>query len=147
MLYSERPIGYNTKVAEAHFCSKEPRMITLTDTAVDKVRELIEMQQKDGSGLRVYVAGGGCSGLRYGMMLEDTPDEDDDVLDFGGLPVYVDVHSSQYLAGAHVDYVETVMGAGFKVDNPNAVSSCGCGSSFSTQQAAPAATAGGCGCG
>ena len=122
-------------------------MITLTDTAVDKVKELIEMQQKNGSGLRVYVAGGGCSGLRYGMMLEDTPEEDDDVLDYGGLPVYIDVHSAQYLDGAHVDYVETVMGAGFKVDNPNAVSSCGCGSSFRPAGAEAAPAGGGCGCG
>jgi iron-sulfur cluster assembly protein len=104
------------------------------------------MQQKAGSGLRVYVAGGGCSGLRYGMMLEDSPEDEDDVIDFGGLPVYIDPHSSQYLHGANVDYVETVMGAGFKVDNPNAVSSCGCGSSFSTQQAPAAAAGGGCGC-
>src|ERR687885_415770 len=105
-------------------------MITLSDQAVDKVKELIEMQQKDGSGLRVYVAGGGCSGLRYGMMPEDNADDDDEVLDFKGLPVYIDPMSLGYLDGASVDYVESVMGAGFKVDNPNAVSSCGCGSSF-----------------
>ena len=81
-------------------------------------------------------------------MLEDSPEEDDDVLDYRGLPVYIDVHSAQYLEGAHVDYVETVMGAGFKVDNPNAVSSCGCGSSFRPAGAPEAApTGGGCGCG
>ena len=122
-------------------------MIEITDQAVAKVKELIEMQQKDGSGLRVYVKGGGCSGLSYGMMLEDTADEDDDVLDFSGLPVYVDPTSSMYLHGASVDYVETIMGAGFKVDNPNAVSSCGCGSSFNTDAAAAAAASSGCGCG
>lgn len=121
-------------------------MLTLTDQAVEKVKELITMQQKDGSGLRVYVAGGGCSGLRYGMALEDTPSEEDEVIDFQGLPVYIDPDSADYLGGASVDYVETVMGAGFKVDNPNAVSSCGCGSSFSTEQAAPAPS-GGCGSG
>lgn len=105
-------------------------MITLSDRAVDKVKELIEMQEKQGSGLRVYVAGGGCSGLRYGMALEDAPEADDDALDFGDLKVYLDPFSKGYLKDANVDYVETVMGAGFKVDNPNAVSSCGCGSSF-----------------
>lgn len=124
-------------------------MITITDQAVAKVRELIEMQQKNGSGLRVYVAGGGCSGLRYGMMLEETAAEDDNVLDYSGLPVYVDPFSTMYLDGANVDYVETMMGAGFKVDNPQAVSSCGCGSSFRTSdtpaEAAPAG--GGCGSG
>src|SRR5438067_2464592 len=122
-------------------------MIEITDQAVSKVRELIDMQQKQGSGLRVYVKGGGCSGLSYGMMLEDTADEDDEVLDYGGLPVYVDPTSSMYLDGASVDYVETIMGAGFKVDNPNAVSSCGCGSSFNTDAAAAAAAATGSGCG
>lgn len=121
-------------------------MITITDQAVSKVKELIEMQQKDGSGLRVYVAGGGCSGLRYGMMLEETPGDDDHVLDYSGLPVYVDPFSSMYLDGANVDYVETMMGAGFKVDNPQAVSSCGCGSSFRTEDT-PAGAGGGCGSG
>src|SRR5262245_42869385 len=118
-------------------------MITITDQAVSKVKELIEMQEKQGSGLRIYVAGGGCSGLRYGMMLEETAGDDDNLLDYSGLPVYVDPFSSLYLDGASVDYVETMMGAGFKVDNPNAVSSCGCGSSFRTSDT-PAAASGGC---
>jgi iron-sulfur cluster assembly accessory protein len=122
-------------------------MITITDEAVAKVKELIELQQKDGSGLRVYVAGGGCSGLRYGMMLEERADDHDNVLDVEGLPVIIDPTSGLYLDGASIDYVETMMGAGFKVDNPNAVSSCGCGSSFRTEEAAPAPAGGGCGSG
>src|SRR5262245_32656853 len=120
-------------------------MINLSETAVSKVKELIAAQEKDGSGLRVYVAGGGCSGLRYGMALEDTPDTEDFVLDFAGLPVYMDPVSKGYLGDASVDYVETVMGAGFKVDNPRAAASCGCGSSFRPSDMPEEAASGGCG--
>jgi iron-sulfur cluster assembly accessory protein len=108
-------------------------MITMSDGAVSKVKELITAQNREGSGLRVYVAGGGCSGFRYGMALDDTPGDEDFVHDFDGLKVYVDPQSSPYLEGASVDYVETTMGAGFKVENPNAVSTCGCGSSFKAE--------------
>jgi iron-sulfur cluster assembly accessory protein len=107
-------------------------VITLTDDAVSKVKELIEAQSRQGHGLRVYVAGGGCSGFRYGMALDETPDEEDTVEEFDGLKVFVDPQSAPYLEGAKVDYVETMMGAGFKVENPQAVSSCGCGHSFKT---------------
>lgn len=122
-------------------------MINITDQAVDKVKELIAVQQKEGSGLRVYVAGGGCSGLRYGMMLEDSAGEDDEILDYSGLPIYVDPSSAMYLEGASVDYVETMMGAGFKVDNPNAASACGCGSSFRPADAPEGVGGGSCGSG
>src|SRR5947209_5293667 len=107
-------------------------MITLTDAAVSKVKELIEAQGREGHGLRVYVAGGGCSGLRYGMALDENSAEDDEVYDFGGLHVYVDPASLPHIDGAHVDYVDTIMGSGFKVENPNATSTCGCGHSFRT---------------
>jgi len=112
-------------------------MITMTDTAVSKVKELITAQSREGHGLRVYVAGGGCSGFRYGMALDDAPSDEDFIHDFEGLKVYIDPQSSPYLEGASVDYVETAMGAGFKVDNPNAVSTCGCGSSFKTADGEP----------
>jgi iron-sulfur cluster assembly accessory protein len=102
----------------------------MTPAAVDKVKELIEAQERQGHGLRVYVAGGGCSGFRYGMSLEEAADEEDWVHEFDGLKVFIDPQSSPYLEGASVDYVETMMGAGFKVDNPQAVSTCGCGHSF-----------------
>jgi iron-sulfur cluster assembly accessory protein len=108
-------------------------MIALTDAAVVKVKELMEAQGREGHGLRVYVAGGGCSGFRYGMALEETADEEDQVLEFGGLKVFLDPQSIHYLEGANVDYVETMMGAGFKVDNPQAVSTCGCGHSFKAE--------------
>jgi len=107
-------------------------MITLTDTAVSKVKELIEAQSREGHGLRVYVAGGGCSGLRYGMALDEAAAEDDEVYEFDGLQVFVDPASLPHLSGAQVDYVDTMMGAGFKVENPQAVSTCGCGHSFKT---------------
>jgi iron-sulfur cluster assembly accessory protein len=105
-------------------------MITMSDTAVQKVKELISSQNREGHGLRVYVAGGGCSGFRYGMALDEAPGDEDFIQDFNGLSVFIDPQSSPYLEGASVDYVESAMGAGFKVDNPNAVSTCGCGSSF-----------------
>ncbi len=109
-------------------------MITLTDEAVAKVKEIIDMQQREGSGLRVYVKGGGCSGLSYGMSLDESAGDDDEILDFDGLQVFVDSMSAPYLEGASVDYVETMMGAGFKVENPNAQQTCGCGSSFKPQE-------------
>jgi iron-sulfur cluster assembly accessory protein len=112
-------------------------MITMTDTAISKVKELITAQNREGSGLRVYVAGGGCSGFRYGMALDENPSDEDFIHDFDGLKIYVDPDSNPYLEGASVDYVETAMGAGFKVENPNAVSTCGCGSSFKTADGEP----------
>jgi iron-sulfur cluster assembly protein len=105
-------------------------MITMSDGAVSKVKELMTAQGREEHGLRVYVAGGGCSGFRYGMALDENPGDEDFVLEFDGLKVFVDPQSSPYLEGASVDYVESAMGAGFKVENPNAVSTCGCGSSF-----------------
>ncbi len=80
----------------------------------------------------MYVYSGGCSGYRYGMMLEDAPTEDDRILETNGVKVYVDGRSIDLLLGSQIDYVDTLMGAGFTVNNPNAVSACGCGSSFRT---------------
>jgi iron-sulfur cluster assembly protein len=87
-------------------------------------------------GLRVYVYSGGCSGFRYGMMLEDAPTPEDRILESNGVKVYVDGRSIDLLQGAQIDYVDTLMGAGFTVNNPNAVSACGCGSSFRTADSA-----------
>ena len=80
----------------------------------------------------MYVYSGGCSGFRYGMMLEDAPTPEDRILDSNGIKVYVDDGSVKLLTGAEIDYVDTLMGAGFTVNNPNAVAACGCGSSFRT---------------
>ena len=106
--------------------------VRLTEAAATKLRQLTAEEPSSEIGLRVYVYGGGCSGFRYGMMLDDQPTPDDARIDAQGLRVYVDAESRQYLAGSEIDYVDTLMGAGFTVNNPNAVSACGCGSSFRT---------------
>jgi iron-sulfur cluster assembly protein len=107
-------------------------VVSLTDAAASKLRELTKDEANPDVGLRVYVYSGGCSGFRYGMMLEDAPTPEDNVLHASGIKVYVDGQSVALLQGAQIDYVDTLMGAGFTVNNPNAVSACGCGSSFRT---------------
>jgi iron-sulfur cluster assembly accessory protein len=111
---------------------QQPTVVSLTDAAVVKLQELTKEETNPQIGLRVYVYSGGCSGFRYGMMLEDAPTPDDRVLDASGIRVYVDGQSVDLLKGAQIDYVDTLMGAGFTVNNPNAVAACGCGSSFRT---------------
>jgi iron-sulfur cluster assembly accessory protein len=106
-------------------------MIQLTDTAVSKVKEVLETQDPKPSGLRISVVGGGCSGFSYSMGFENEPGMLDKVYEFGGLKVYIDQASMLYLDGAKVDYVDTPEGSGFKFDNPNVRTTCGCGSSFS----------------
>ena len=107
-------------------------VVSLTDAAVLKLNELTKEETNPAIGLRVYVYSGGCSGFRYGMMLEDAPTSEDNVLDASGIKVYVDGQSVSLLQGSEIDYVDTLMGAGFTVNNPNAVAACGCGSSFRT---------------
>ncbi len=122
-------------------------MITLTERAATELQELINSQEKAHAALRVWVAGGGCSGLQYGMALDDNePEEGDQVFNERGIKVYVDTLSLGYMEGASVDYVDDTLGGGFKIENPNATSSCGCGSSFKAE-GAEAAPAGGGGCG
>jgi iron-sulfur cluster assembly accessory protein len=105
--------------------------ISLTATAIAKVKEIMAQQNPVPSGLRVGVVGGGCSGFSYSMQFENSPGMMDKVFDMDGLKVYVDATSLMYLNGCRVDYVETLEGAGFKFENPNVKSTCGCGSSFS----------------
>ena len=105
-------------------------MIQLTERAVDKVKEILETQDPKPSGLRIAVVGGGCSGFSYSMAFETKPGLLDKTYSFDGLSVFVDQASMLYLDGASVDYVETLEGSGFKFDNPNVKSTCGCGSSF-----------------
>lgn len=111
---------------------QQPTVVSLTDAAAMKLRELTKDETNPDIGLRVYVYSGGCSGYRYGMMLEDAPTPEDNRLDVNGIKVYVDGQSVALLQGSQIDYVDTLMGAGFTVNNPNAVSGCGCGSSFRT---------------
>jgi iron-sulfur cluster assembly accessory protein len=109
-----------------------PTVVSLTDAAAAKLAELTKEEASPEIGLRVYVYSGGCSGYRYGMMLEDQPTADDNVLEANGVRVYIDTNSVPLIKGSQIDYVDTLMGAGFTVNNPNAVSGCGCGSSFRT---------------
>jgi iron-sulfur cluster assembly accessory protein len=111
--------------------TSEP-LVVLSDAAAGKLQELVTSEQNPNMGLRVYVYSGGCSGFRYGMMLEDQPSSVDVTVESRGIKVYVDRNSTQYLSGSEIDYLDTLMGAGFTVNNPNAVSACGCGSSFRT---------------
>ena len=131
MLNSEpQPISIVTRV------QAELPVVRLTDAAASRLRELTAEETNPAIGLRVYVYSGGCSGFRYGMMLEDQPTADDLTVESNGIRVYVDGESRQYLVGSEIDYVDTLMGAGFTVNNPNAVSACGCGSSFRTADSA-----------
>lgn len=111
----------------------QPTIVSLTDAAASKLRELTKEETNPDIGLRVYVYSGGCSGYKYGMMLEDQPTADDNVLNTNGVRVYIDGNSVPMIQGSQIDYVDTLMGAGFTVNNPNAVSGCGCGSSFRTE--------------
>ena len=122
--------------------------ITLTPPAVQRVRRLLEERNLHDHGLRGFVSGGGCSGMQYGMALEGNPRESDQRFAFEGVDVIVDPMSMTYLAGCTIDYVEDVMGGGFRIENPNAVASCGCGHSFRTagEAAHGAASDGGCDC-
>jgi iron-sulfur cluster assembly accessory protein len=106
-------------------------MINITTNAASKVKEIMSMQSPVPAALRIAVVGGGCSGFQYHMAFEHQTNDSDEVVDIGGLKVAVDQMSSMYLDGVEVDYVETLEGAGFKFNNPNVKSTCGCGSSFS----------------
>jgi len=118
--------------------------VLITESAVKTIRELLEQKNVPDYGLRVFVSGGGCSGMQYGMALEAEARPYDHVIEQDGIQIFVDPTSMLYLNTATIDYEDSLMGGGFKIENPNAVSSCGCGSSFKTE-GSPAAAAGGCG--
>lgn len=106
-------------------------MITLSDKAAVKVREIREAEGLGEQGLRVRVIGGGCSGFTYDLFFEDEITDLDQTFESSGIKIFIDMMSYQYLDGTEIDYVEGLHGAGFKFVNPNAKSTCGCGSSFS----------------
>jgi len=110
---------------------KSPEL-SLTEAAAEAVRSLVKDRKVEGHALRVFVTGGGCSGHQYGMALEPNPRETDIVLEQHGVRVVVDEVSINYLRGANIDYVNDIMASGFKIENPNATSACGCGQSFRT---------------
>ena len=106
-------------------------MINVSEKAAGKISELLVEENKGGSGLRVFVQGGGCSGFQYGLMIEENGQgSGDQVFESHGIKLFVDPISVRYLQGAEVDFVDTVAGGGFTIKNPNATSTCGCGSSF-----------------
>ncbi|MBD2860022.1 iron-sulfur cluster insertion protein ErpA [Spongiibacter sp. KMU-158] len=108
-----------------------PSVVQLTERAVNKVKSLIEDEANDDLKLRVFVTGGGCSGFQYGFTFDELAEEDDTLVEKDGVTVLVDSLSYQYIDGAEVDYVEGLEGSRFVVSNPNAETTCGCGSSFS----------------
>lgn len=105
--------------------------LIFTDNAASKVRLLIEEEGNEDLKLRVFVAGGGCSGFKYGFTFDEVTSEDDTVIEKNGVKLLIDPMSFQYLAGAEIDYEENAEGAQFVIKNPGASSTCGCGSSFS----------------
>ena len=109
-----------------------PTSINLSARAVRKVRELVAEEDNDNLKLRVYITGGGCSGFQYGFAFEDEVAEDDAAIEKDGVTVLIDPMSFQYLVGSEVDYTEGLEGSRFVIRNPNAATTCGCGSSFST---------------
>lgn len=106
-------------------------MVTITATAEQKIKELM-VEEKDAVGLRIYVRGGGCHGYQYGMAFETKVGEDDSVIEKGDIKVILDSQSAPLLSGAEVDYVDSLQGSGFAIKNPQAKTTCGCGSSFSS---------------
>lgn len=120
--------------------------ITLTDASIAHLSDILSGEDMSDLRLRVYVSGGGCSGLQYGMALDTELDPDDSVFEYSGIPIVLSALDVKYLNGAEVDYIINNMGGGFKVNNPNAVKSCGCGSSFSVEDDLEGRTlTGGCG--
>jgi iron-sulfur cluster insertion protein len=105
-------------------------MVTISDKAQEKIRELM-VEEKDFVGLRIYVRGGGCHGYQYGMAFESKVGDDDTIIEKGDVQVILDSQSAPLLSGAEVDYVDSVQGSGFAIKNPQAKTTCGCGSSFS----------------
>jgi len=132
---------------ESDITLDEMPVLSMTLPAAEKLQKLLVEKNIAEYGLRVFVAGGGCSGLQYGMAFEKQASEFDTVVEAHGVKLYIDPTSAQYLMGASIDYVDNLMGGGFRIDNPNAVASCGFGQSFRTQDSASTgASGGGCGC-
>ena len=107
-------------------------VVSMTSRATDKLKEIITKQGRDDLALRVYVTPGGCSGFSYGMTFAEGREEDDMLIEQDGVRIVVDPMSAMYIKGSEIDFVDALMGGGFALRNPNAVSSCGCGQSFKT---------------
>ena len=110
---------------------EQPQLVKMAPGAIAKIKELIAEENSPDLKLRMFVSGGGCSGMQYGLTFEETANEDDFDLEFEGIHLLIDAMSSQYLQGAEVDYTESLQGSQFSIKNPQAQTTCGCGSSFS----------------
>ncbi len=121
----------------------EEQILSVTPAALSKIRELLEQRQIPNHALRVFVTGGGCSGLSYGMAFEENIQEYDTLVEVEGVKLVVDATSILYIKGSVIDFVDSLMGGGFSIDNPQAVSTCGCGHSFRTGESGEASE-GGC---
>lgn len=104
--------------------------ITITEKAAEKVKSVLQEKGKPDAALRLYIQGGGCAGFQYGMSIDDAPNGSDKVFEEHGVKVVVDMKSYLYLNGAQIDWTDSLLGGGFKIENPNAISTCGCGHSF-----------------
>lgn len=124
---------------------EQTEAVTLTPAAAEKLQALLREKNLTAYGLRVFVAGGGCSGMQYGMAFDAQPRETDYVFETEGIRLFVDPVSMMYIAGSQIDYVDSLMGGGFRIDNPNAVATCGCGHSFRTSGGSAASDAEDCG--
>ena len=118
-------------VTEMNAVAEMPAPLVFSDSAANKVKQLIEEEGNPDLKLRVFVTGGGCSGFQYGFTFDEVQNEDDSVMEKNGVSLLIDPMSYQYLAGAEIDYKEDLEGAQFVIKNPNATTTCGCGSSFS----------------
>jgi len=143
----------STLMEETQSMIEETPLLNITSMAAGKLQKLLTEKSIPTYGLRVFVAGGGCSGMQYGMAFEQDARDFDTIVEANGVKLFVDPTSAQYLADATIDYVDNLMGGGFRIENPNAVATCGCGHSFRTQDSAEAsagasseAAGGGCGC-
>lgn len=127
----------------------ETPVLTITPAAAAKVRALMVERSLEDYALRVFVQGGGCSGLSYGMAFENRFFEQDHIVESDGVKLVIDPRSLDYMRGSEIDFVDSLMGGGFAINNPNAVASCGCGHSFRTadDDAEAASAGGGCNCG
>ena len=124
-------------------------MVNLSEKAASEIKAIMEQNGGTYQGVRVFVAGGGCSGLSYGMEIcDEPPTAEDQIFETLGVKVIVDTASYEYLKGASIDFDDSLSGGGFKINNPNAAKSCGCGNSFATAEGGEEpASGGGCGCG
>ena len=109
----------------------QTQIVSISQKAIDKVKEFSKNEEKNTSGLRIYVAGGGCAGLTYGLSLEEKSTKEDIVIKTDGLILFIDPFSAKYLKGSSIDYLESIESSGFKINNPNVTSTCACGKSVS----------------